>query len=213
MSLRLTRDANRQIQEALIEAYNKRLNKALNNGTALSKARSIAADAILKSDVVAAVLGNVDDLKEQIGFIAGTEKTYMDRIQEEVAQSTSFEIVRKRTYNIFRITVQPDHYTNLLSLAEATIKVDSARYGSYQLNWLEWFLKRGDEIIVTDFIYNENKDTGRAGGGIMTGASGRAWRVPPKYSGNETDNFISRALQSPPVVKAYMNLLEDIAKG
>ena len=60
------------------------------------------------------------------------------------------------------------------------------------LDWLNWILTRGDEIIVSKFRFEPESGRGRTGRGRMK--KGGSWRVSPQYAGTEDDNFITRAL-------------------
>lgn len=62
---------------------------------------------------------------------------------------------------------------------------------SETLNWLHWLLIRGDSPIIIGYQYIALAGEGRTGGGIMR--VGGSFRIPPEYSGIETDNFITRA--------------------
>ena len=64
---------------------------------------------------------------------------------------------------------------------------------SVKLHWLAWLLQAGSSMIVSGYEYTPSFE-GRSGGGVMTG--GGVWRVPPEFSGTESDNFITRALNN-----------------
>lgn len=75
-------------------------------------------------------------------------------------------------------------------------------YGNYRtvkgqlIPWAEWLLTLGDKIIVRDYYVSYNSLIGsRTGEGTMRRAKGRAWRVPPQYSGTRQNNMITRALE------------------
>jgi hypothetical protein len=69
------------------------------------------------------------------------------------------------------------------------------------LDWLDWLLYRGDNVIIADFDVITSsylgRDVGRTGGGIMVKNFNRGrWSVPSEHSGIQTDNFITRAIDS-----------------
>jgi hypothetical protein len=100
---------------------------------------------------------------------------------------------------------QPSSFANLLALpAGHTIYQDG------DLHWLEWLLKRGDSIIVTNYTYNPSSGLGRSGLGNMI--PGGAFRVPPQFSGTEDNNFITRALIGPVQEKHLADIFSRIIK-
>jgi len=88
-----------------------------------------------------------------------------------------------------KITVQPSTFSNLLSLPVAQQAIESG--GS--IPWLKWLLTAGDAIIIGDFGVDYEVGTGRTGGATMK-KSEKPFKVNPLYSGDEVDNFVTRAI-------------------
>ena len=88
-----------------------------------------------------------------------------------------------------KITVQPSTFSNLLSLSVAQQAIESG--GS--IPWLKWLLTAGDAIIIGDFGVDYEVGTGRTGGATMK-KSEKPFKVNPLYSGDEVDNFVTRAI-------------------
>jgi len=82
---------------------------------------------------------------------------------------------------------QPKDFFNLLGLPEGHV---ITKKGS-DIHWLDWLLTKGDKIVVFGYEYQPSRD-GRSGGGIMT--EGKSFRVNPKYSGVNDNNFVTRLL-------------------
>jgi hypothetical protein len=61
------------------------------------------------------------------------------------------------------------------------------------LHWLDWLLIQGDTVVVIGYSYVPSA-LGISGGGTMK--QGGSFRVPPQYSGNRSNNFITRAFDS-----------------
>lgn len=59
-----------------------------------------------------------------------------------------------------------------------------------EINWLNWLLNMGDSVVVIGWKFNPGY-LGRSGGGNMI--EGGSFRVPPRYSGVEGNNFVTRA--------------------
>jgi len=89
-----------------------------------------------------------------------------------------------------KITIQPSSFSNLLSLpvAEQAIEIGGS------IPWLSWLLTAGDAIIIGDFGVDYEVGTGRTGGATMTKEE-KPFKVDPMYSGDEQDNFITRAIE------------------
>ena len=99
-----------------------------------------------------------------------------------------------------KIYIQPSTFSNLLSLSVGQQAIESG--GS--IPWLSWMLTAGDSIIISDFGVEYQTDTGRSGGATMDQAA-QPFKVNPLYSGDETNNFITRALQ--PALKEISNIV------
>lgn len=60
------------------------------------------------------------------------------------------------------------------------------------LHWLDWLLTKGNTIVIIGYYYKPS-NTGRSGGGTMI--KNGSFRIPPEFSGNLENNFITRAFQ------------------
>jgi hypothetical protein len=89
-----------------------------------------------------------------------------------------------------KITVQPSTFSNLLSLPVAQQAIESG--GS--IPWLMWLLTAGDSIIIGNFGVDYEMGVGRSGGATMK-QSEKPFKVNPLYSGDEQDNFVTRAIE------------------
>jgi len=105
------------------------------------------------------------------------------------------------------IKVQPSDFSNVLGISGGVVEYFSKKYkGTVKLEWLNWLLTRGDDIIVGDYSFIEKSGLGRSGQGAM--AAGGVFRIPPEYSGTEEDNFITRTLRSEAVIDKLAQILE-----
>lgn len=89
-----------------------------------------------------------------------------------------------------RITIQPSTFSNLLSLPVAEQAIEKG--GS--IPWLKWLLTAGDAVIIGEFGVEYEMGTGRSGGATMK-KSEKPFKVNSLYSGDEVDNFITRAIE------------------
>lgn len=145
-------------------------------------------------------------LAGQFGITGGT-LGIVSSIINAVVDSTEIKLL-KYTKNLkggLEIGFQPSNFVNLLSLGEGhTI------YQGGDLHWLDWLLKRGDSIIVTNYQYNPRTGLGRSGLGNMI--PGGSFRIPPQFSGTENDNFITRSFIGQTQEKQIAQILQDIFK-
>jgi len=87
----------------------------------------------------------------------------------------------------------------LMSLQEATQRTAKGE----DLHWLEWLLKRGNEVIIENyFVIKTRSKRSRTGEALMVKEEGKRWFVPPQFSGTENNNWLTRSLA---------NLDKDIA--
>jgi hypothetical protein len=64
----------------------------------------------------------------------------------------------------------------------------------YSLPWLEWLLLRGNDTIIQNYsVKYTNSPFSRSGLAIMV-ESNNNWRVPPNFSGNQENNWTTRAI-------------------
>ena len=99
-----------------------------------------------------------------------------------------------------KIYVQPSTFSNLLSLSAGQQAIETG--GS--IPWLSWMLTAGDSIIIADFGVEYETGADRSGGARMDQAA-KPFKVNPLYSGDETNNFITRALQ--PALKEISSIV------
>lgn len=66
----------------------------------------------------------------------------------------------------------------------------------YSLPWLQWLLLEGNKTIIKnhEVVFGPNRAS-RTGFAIMK-PSNRSWRVPPEFAGTQTNNWITRAIDS-----------------
>jgi len=135
------------------------------------------------------------DLKHELGLVDGKQRldNIIDIAKNTIHIQKSPVIITKRGLSgKLSILGVPLGYSDLLGSSDATLSTKK-----YDLPWLDWMLNLGDKIIVRDYFFDlEKTSKSRTGLGIMRGASGSGWRVPPQYSGTIDDNFITRSIDS-----------------
>jgi hypothetical protein len=137
--------------------------------------------------------------------IPGNTDNIVNTIVSSVVNSISIKFVpySKNLKGGLELNFQPANFANLLSLPEGHTRIQNG-----DLHWLDWLLKRGDNIIIVNYQYNPTSGLGRSGLGNMV--AGGSFRVPPQFSGTEDNNFITRALIGPNQEKQITKLFSDI---
>lgn len=161
---------------------------------------------ILSSPEIAALSSSdPTSLAGQFGFNISASSV-ISAIVASIVESTQIKFIQ---YNNrlrgggFNLFCQPSNFLNLLALPQGhTI------YTGGDLHWLDWMLTKGDTIIVVNYRYNPQTGLGRSGLGNMI--EGGSFRVPPQYSGNVTNNFVTRALSNPKLDQQLTSLVRDI---
>lgn len=194
-------NVNRAIADLANEIINKNISKISQS------VKNLIPSWINAQPEIQSLLSNVPgSLAGQFG-IQGSTLGIVSAITNSVVDSTKIKFVR---YSVnlrggLELKFQPSNFVNLLGLSEGhTI------YQGGDLHWLDWLLKRGDAIIVTNYQYNPKTGLGRSGLGNMV--PGGFFRVPPQFSGTENNNFITRAFVGTTQEKQISKILESLFK-
>jgi len=123
------------------------------------------------------------------GLRSGSTNSIVDDIINSVVNSLSFSFnpIDNQLNGGITIELQPSDFQNLLSLQSGHVV-----YSQGDLHWLNWLLTMGNSVIIANYNYSPQSGAGRSRQGIMK--FGGSFRIPPQYSGTDTDNFITRAL-------------------
>lgn len=124
-------------------------------------------------------------LKAELGFING--HSMVDPIIKAVSENVVIDFDSVSTLTVRFI--QEDH-ADILGLPTA-----SYMSNEYEINWLEWLLTRGYDIIIADYkIKYGITDRSRSKMAIMI--AGGVWQVPSEYAGFIGYNFLTRAFDN-----------------
>ena len=194
---------SKNINSAIAEYINKSLTRK--QATLLSSARSLVYDWVSSQPEILSLKSS--SLSSLVGLfgIPSSADSIANTIVSSVVNSITIKFV-PYTRNLkggLELNFQPDNFSNLLSLSEGHTKIENG-----DLHWLDWLLKRGDEIIVVNYQYNPTTGLGRSGLGNMV--AGGSFRIPPQFSGTEDNNFITRALIGPNQEKQITKLFNDL---
>ena len=87
--------------------------------------------------------------------------------------------------------IKSDDISGIIYSDIASVK-DEAR--GYNLPWLEWLLLRGNEVIVQNYSVNYTSNPRSRSGLALMVPSDSSWRVPSNFTGTESDNWTTRAI-------------------
>lgn len=192
----------KNVNAAIATYINDVLSKNLNN--IINKVKLLIPSWVMSQPEIAS-LSSSDSLSlaGQFGLVNGASAS--QAIANSVAQATYIKFVKySNNFNGgLELQFQQADFNNLLSLQEGhTI------YSGGNLHWLDWLLKRGDAIIVSNYQYNPSTGLGRSGLGNMIG--GGSFRVPPQFSGTPDNNFITRALIGATQEQQITDIIQNI---
>jgi hypothetical protein len=202
ITLRLTDsipNISRDINRAIAEELNNRARPKIIDLT--KNIKTLTFNAIESQPEIQSLRDGI--LKGAFGIIDST--LAINNIQQSIINSIDvrFKAFDDNLRGGVSINIQPASFSNLLSLQEGFTK-----YSGGTLHWLEWLLLRGDSVIIVDYQYNPKIGLGRSNLGNMVG--GGSFRVPPQFSGSESDNFITRALSSEAIESQISQMLEEV---
>jgi len=129
-------------------------------------------------------------LNSLFGLQKGKDTGIGNLIADAVADSMQIKFSRidKNFKGGVTFSIQPKDFQNLLGLPQGHVITQK---GS-DLHWLDWLLTKGDSVVVAGYTYDPT-GSGRSGLGSMV--SGGSFRVPPSFSGTESNNFVTRAIE------------------
>lgn len=196
---KIEKEVNSAIAQAINNEISKNLTKILNSAKALIPSWLSSQPEImsLKSSDPASLAG-------QFGFNRSAS-SIVDSIIQSVVNATEIKFVpySKNLKGGLELRFQPSTFSNLLALPDG-----HTTYNGGDLHWLDWLLKRGDNIIVVNYQYNPQTGLGRSGLGNMI--PGGSFRIPPQFSGTDSDNFITRAFLGSTQEKQIADIIERI---
>jgi hypothetical protein len=140
--------------------------------------------------------------------ISGDPAAIISAISNSVANAVEVEFKpfnSKLTSGGLELRLQPSNFSNLLGLSAGKVDIEGG-----ELHWLSWLLTAGDTIVVANYSYNPTTGLGRSGLGNMRG--GGSFRVPPQFSGIDSNNFVTRALIGPTQERELTNLFERMLR-
>jgi len=178
----------KNVNEAIAQVINDKISKTQNK--IVADCKSAASSWILSQPEIQSLSSSSpESLAGQLGIPQSLVGGIISSIENAVVNSISIRFIQysKNLKGGLEIYFQPSDFFNLLSLPAGHVI-----YKGGDLHWLDWLLKRGDNVIVANYQYNPKTGLGRSGLGNMV--LGGSFRIPPQFSGTDSNNFITRAL-------------------
>lgn len=147
------------------------------------------------------------DLAGHFGLVIGARKTHVDAILQVIANNIEVEFKEYRLRadsfvgGIFIRAIIAD-FSDILDLPQATQFTERFE----PLPWLRWLLTAGDRIIIKKYEIRFYPGEGRSGKAIMMEDDAEVWRVPPEYSGTETNNWLTKDI----LHRDYLSIIDNI---
>lgn len=196
-------EIQKRLLKALLPDIKKYMNKAIN--IIKNKLPIIISDAIKRQPEYDAIL--TGQLKAEFGIpdssfkLAGLLDIWSKNIaiQYENPQISSNQIKSNFSISMIRIDFSDALYSDFAQV------IDNER--GYSLPWLQWLLLEGNKTLVKNYeVVFGSSSRSRSGLALMT-PSKKSWRVPGGLSGTQTNNWITRAIES--AQNDIYKLLED----
>lgn len=169
-------------------------------GTISEDVKAQIADLILKALLNSPTVQDLmfGELKHDLGLMHSEVSTVIDSIVKYIIDSMEIKMPAKGKKSLPKIDLK-------LSAGDIgkLIKAPGASFQSKggNVNWLEWLLTKGSQVIIKDhWVFSHAKGKTRSGGPkVMVEISKKArepFRIDPKHSGTVSNNFITRALDT-----------------
>lgn len=193
INIKITPPNNSAMAELMIRAVADRMSDAfVSAGPAIKNRVGIAAVEAIKicPEYISLING---ELRGELGVVDASQilNTVCRNIADGIlVTSQGVRVVGQRLRGGLTVEILKGDYSEVLSANGSFI----SEHG-YLIDWLRWLTLEGDRIIIADYgYYSNNPAKSRTGLGIMKRPG--KWRVPPEFSGTDSDNFITRAIAS-----------------
>ena len=139
-------------------------------------------------------------LKDDFGLFGNVVDTTINNIISVISEGINVKLERSKTAgSIVTTTLEILPYKDFDKIISVAGGSFPARGGN--VDWLEWLLTRGTQVVIGDFwLFEHARGFTRSGGSsIMRRIENiprEPFRVDSNFSGTIDDNFITRAIQS-----------------
>lgn len=170
------------------------LNRITSN--AKPKIATIISNSLNNSSTVQSLLSG--KLRDDFGLFGNVVDVTIAGIVKHISENIKLQIDKSnKAGSILTISVEllPGDFSRLVSIPGGSIP---SRGGP--VDWLEWLLTKGTQVVVADYwLYPNAKGFTRSGGSSIMkkieSTTRDPFRVDPNYAGTADDNFITRAIE------------------
>lgn len=210
MAVKLKLSVNdKQIQATLTSLISREIDARITRSIpSITKyARSLITQSFLSSPEVPSLLRG--KLQQDFGLTSDLAQSAVNEILSALIAGVSVKTENVETSGVLSYlkSLVWKEKSIVLSVYPNPELYKSIRGGSYisstdrdiNIDWLEWLMTRGTEIIVTGYqVKYDPKDPSwsRSNSAIMIKRKSGAFRVDPEFSGTLEDNFITRAIST-----------------
>jgi hypothetical protein len=210
MAVKLKLSVNdKQIQATLTSLISREIDARITRSIpSITKyARSLIAQSFLSSPEVPSLLRG--KLQQDFGLTSDLAQSAVNEILSALIAGVSVKTENVETSGVLSYlkSLVWKEKSIILSVYPNPELYKSIQTGSYisstdrdiNIDWLEWLMTRGTEIIVTGYqVKYDPKDPSwsRSNSAIMIKRKNGAFRVDPEFSGTLEDNFITRAIST-----------------
>jgi hypothetical protein len=154
--------------------------------------REMLRQEVMASREWADITGADSKLRFQLGIVNAEPK--MTKVLDQWIESVSVRLnaVRPSGKDFkggIEIVAVPSDYADVLGLPDVITVTNKGQ----ELNWLKWLLLDGGGVIVSGWHVLYKPGSGRTKGAIMVKKG--SWSVPDYAAGDNSNNFITRAIQ------------------
>tara|TARA_Y100000361_G_scaffold76337_1_gene67583 strand:+ start:421 stop:1083 length:663 start_codon:yes stop_codon:yes gene_type:complete len=191
----VTSDA--EIEKMILSHISDRLNSIFSSvGKEIeTNVKTVVFDAIYECHELQSLRGSF--LRGSLGLTTTKATNASQQIAQAVSDSVLVKTKKINAKNLsggLNLFVQPENYTNVLSVSEAVVTYRSRRFKTnIDIPWLDWLLTKGDQILISGFEFEPGGNLGRSRAGRMVESPMGDWRISPEFAGIKGDNFITRA--------------------
>ena len=191
-------------EQGLRRAIMKELNAQMSgfnvgtSGIIQNRARAILKTKLESSDTYQSLLGNgLSSLRGHFGIEDVSSIPLIVDVITGMLTVTEGPVKNKKGGFEIKLSVYLDVVDVLDELKLVKLGIQQTKKGK-DLNWIEWLLVRGNEIIIDEYqiLFSSNRFQGwsRTGEAIMAKGANQRWSVPTLHSGTINDNWVTKAI-------------------
>lgn len=198
-------DLSKALADELLTQFNKKSNQI--NSNVATEMSAIIASTLGASPTVRSLLGGT--LKDDFGLRSGEASSAIANIVSHLSNNVLVRALGIKNGIQISLNFLPGGFESILSIPGGSYKSKGG-----EVNWLEWLLTKGTQVVIADYaLFDGAEGSTRSGGNsVMIPVVNKApFRVDPAHAGTTADNFISRAI-NPAMEKIGKLIINEIQR-